>query len=60
MSAIAVTGSLYQKHPTIKESLEKYTKKWTNNRSKIYTFLSEDGSGKGAALVAAIAAKIYG
>ena len=60
VSAIAVTGSLYQKHPTIKDSLEKYTKKWTKNRSKIYTFLSEDGSGKGAALVAAIAAKIHG
>jgi len=59
-SAIAVTGSLYQKHPTIKDSLEKYTKQWTTNKSNIYTFLSEDGSGKGAALVAAIASRMNG
>merc|ERR1712029_1320122 len=57
-SAIAVTGSLYQKHPTIKDSLEKYTKQWTTNKSHIYTFLSEDGSGKRAALVAAIASRM--
>lgn len=57
-SAIAVTGSLYQWHPTIKISLEKYIRKWTENKSKVYTFLSEDGSGKGAGLVAAIAARL--
>ena len=53
-ASIAVTGSMYKLHPNLKELLEKYTRKyWGGWRSK--TFLSDDGSGKGAGLVAAIA-----
>ena len=57
-SAIAVTGSLFQYHPTIRTSLEKYMRKWTTNKSKVYTFYSDDGSGLGAGLVAAIASRL--
>ena len=54
---IAVTGSLYKLHPTIKTALEKYIGKLVPDR-KFHTFLSDDGSGKGAGLVAAIAQRI--
>ena len=54
---IAVTGSLYKLHPTLKSSLEKYIGKMVRGR-KFHTFLSDDGSGKGAGLVAAIAQRI--
>ncbi len=51
---IAVTGSLYKGHPDLKALLEKYTNKWADGW-KGETFLSDDGSGKGAGLLAAIA-----
>lgn len=56
--AIAVTGSLYKHHPTIKPLLEKYIGKLSKPGTKMYTFLSDDGSGKGAGLVAAIADRL--
>ena len=55
--AIAVTGSLYKYHPTMKNLMEKYISRLTPKRS-FHTFLSDDGSGKGAGLVAAIAARL--
>ena len=55
--AIAVTGSLYKHHPTCKALMEKYIAKLVPGR-KFHTFLSDDGSGKGAGLVAAIASRI--
>ena len=55
--AIAVTGSVYKYHPTMKAILEKYISKMVPNRS-FHTFLSDDGSGKGAGLVAAIANRL--
>ena len=56
-AAIAVTGSLYKCHPKLKGLLEKYVEKYSAG-VKSYTFLSDDGSGKGAGLVAAIAQRI--
>ena len=55
---IAVTGSLYKCHPRMKQLLEDYirqnsTLEWTGS-----TFLSDDGSGKGAGLIAAIAERL--
>ena len=56
---IAVTGSLYKLHPRVKTVLEKYIARNVRNRKiKFYTFLSDDGSGKGAGLVAAIAERL--
>ena len=56
---IAVTGSLYKHHPRLKMVLEKYIGKNLKNKNiKFYTFLSDDGSGKGAGLVAAIANRL--
>ena len=55
--AIAVTGSLYKFHPTLKNLLNKYIGKMVPNRS-FYTFLSDDGSVKGAGIVAAIASNL--
>lgn len=55
--AIAITGSLYKYHPLMKNLLEKHIGKFVPGR-KFHTFLSDDGSGKGAGLVAAIAARL--
>jgi len=55
--AIAVTGSLYKYHPTLKTLLDKYIGKMVPNRS-FHTFLSDDGSVKGAGIVAAIASNL--
>lgn len=51
---IAVTGSLYKHHPRLRDLLEKYVHQYSDG-FRCYTFLSDDGSGKGAGLVAAIA-----
>ncbi len=53
-ASIAVTGSLYKYHPRFKQLLEAYVEKFCQGK-RFETFLSDDGSGKGAALVAAIA-----
>lgn len=55
--AIAVTGSLYKLNDQVKNALEKYIRKIVPDRS-FHTFLSDDGSGLGAGLVAAIAARL--
>ena len=53
----AVDGSLYKKHPTFKSIMEE-TLKELNPGVTAKLMLSEDGSGKGAALVAAVAARL--
>uniref|UniRef100_A0A0A1WEY4 Phosphotransferase n=3 Tax=Zeugodacus cucurbitae TaxID=28588 RepID=A0A0A1WEY4_ZEUCU len=54
---IAIDGSVYKLHPRIRHWLDDYTKLWTPDKNINY-MLAEDGSGKGAALVAAIADKL--
>ncbi|XP_038071036.1 hexokinase-2-like isoform X2 [Patiria miniata] len=54
---IAVDGSLYKKHPTFKSNMEKTLKELVPGVT-VKLMLSEDGSGKGAALVAAVAARL--
>jgi len=55
-TTIAVTGSLYKYHPTLKSKLETKIGRMT---AKPFKFgLSDDGSGKGAGLVAAIAQRL--
>lgn len=56
-SVIAVTGSLYKHHPTLSLRLSQHTSRLT---TLPFTYrLSDDGSGKGAGLVAAIATRIH-
>ena len=55
-TVIAVTGSLYKLHPSLSSRLEHHTARMTTFP---FTYkLSDDGSGKGAGLVAAIAQRI--
>ena len=55
-TVVAVTGSLYKLHPTLRLRLEHYTARHTNFPFSYQ--LSEDGSGRGAGLVAAIATRL--
>ena len=57
-SVVAVTGSLYRLHPTLGLRLTHYTSKLT--RFPFSYRLCQDGSGKGAGLVAAIASRLAG
>eukprot|EP00092_Neocalanus_flemingeri_P006515 GFUD01007023.1.p1 GENE.GFUD01007023.1~~GFUD01007023.1.p1 ORF type:complete len:455 (+),score=132.45 GFUD01007023.1:44-1408(+) len=55
-TVIAVTGSLYKLHPTLASRLEEHTRRLTRHS---FTFqLCDDGSGKGAGLVAAIGQRL--
>jgi len=56
-TTIAVDGSLFKKHPQFKRYMEE-TLREIEPRGNITLMLSEDGSGKGAALVAAVASKL--
>ena len=56
-AAVAVTGSMYKCHPRLKSLLEMYMHKYSPGM-KSETFLSDDGSGMGAGLVAAIAVRV--
>ena len=56
-AAVAVTGSLFKCHPRLEELLLHYVHKYAEGW-KCSFFLSDDGSGKGAGLVAAIAHRI--
>ena len=56
-STIAASGSLLKYHPTIKSSIEKYIQRTTTNQSAVHMLITEDGSGIGAALLAAIASR---
>lgn len=55
-TVIAVTGSLYKLHPTLASRLEEHTKRLTKHKFSYQ--LCDDGSGKGAGLVAAIAQRL--
>lgn len=54
---IAVDGSVFKLHPQFKGYMQE-TIKELMPQSDIKLMLSEDGSGKGAALIAAVAARI--
>ena len=56
---IAIDGSLYEKHPYFAKNMKKALKELFGRKaSRIRTALTKDGSGKGAAIIAAIA--VYG
>ncbi|XP_068708853.1 hexokinase-4-like [Montipora foliosa] len=55
-TTIAVDGSVFKKHPQFKRYMEE-TLRELLPQGDITLMLSEDGSGKGAALVAAVASK---
>lgn len=56
-TTVAIDGSLFKHHPRLRSSMEKYiTSMAPNNQFKL--MLAEDGSGKGAGLVAAIARRL--
>ena len=57
-TTIAVDGSLFKKHPKFKGYMEE-TLRDILPKGNVTLMLSEDGSGKGAALVAAVASKKY-
>lgn len=51
---IGIDGSVYRFHPTFKSNLEKKIRELTTPSISFQLMLSEDGSGRGAALVAAV------
>jgi len=53
-ATVAVDGSLYRFHPHFHNLMMKMTEDLILNGIKVHMMLSEDGSGKGAALVAAV------
>ncbi|KAI0211829.1 Hexokinase type 2 [Lamellibrachia satsuma] len=55
---VAVDGSLYRFHPHFHQRMMEKTKELLNNSMQFHLMLSEDGSGKGAALVAAVASRM--
>ncbi|CAG2115143.1 unnamed protein product, partial [Medioppia subpectinata] len=56
MVRIAIDGSLYKKHPKLHKLMTDFISELIPNR-KFELFLAEDGSGKGSAFIAAVAAK---
>ncbi|XP_021920962.1 hexokinase-1-like [Zootermopsis nevadensis] len=56
-TTIAVDGSLYKYHPRLKSWMNKYIRLLAPGK-KFRLLLAEDGSGKGAGLVAAIALRL--
>lgn len=54
---IAIDGSVYKHHPRLRQWIIDYTALWTRDKKTQY-LLADDGSGKGAAIVAAIAEKL--
>ncbi|CAF1218651.1 unnamed protein product [Didymodactylos carnosus] len=52
---VGVDGSLYRYHPRFKRNMEKCMHALVNKHIKFKLALSDDGSGKGAALVASVA-----
>ena len=55
-TTIAVDGSLFKKHPQFKRYMQE-TLSEILPQGDVTLMLSEDGSGKGAALIAAVASK---
>ena len=54
---VAVDGSLFKKHPKFKSYMAETLVELVPE-CKVKLMLSEDGSGKGAALVAAVASRL--
>ncbi|CAF1128589.1 unnamed protein product [Adineta ricciae] len=52
---VGVDGSLYRYHPRFKRNMEKCMKTMVSKNIKFKLTLSDDGSGKGAALIAIVA-----
>lgn len=57
-ATVAVDGSLYRFHPHFHNLMLQKTQSLIKEGLKLHMMLSEDGSGKGAALVAAVAHRI--
>ena len=55
---IGIDGTLYRKHPLFKQEMEDMMKQLVPG-VKVNFMLSEDGSGKGAALIAAVACRLH-
>lgn len=56
-TTVGVDGSVYRYHPHFRDLMEKKIDELTNPNYKFELMLSEDGSGRGAALVAAVAVR---
>ncbi|GIY69613.1 hexokinase-1 [Caerostris darwini] len=56
-TVVGVDGSVYRFHPHFKSLMEQKIKELTDPKYKFCLMLSEDGSGRGAALVAAVAVR---
>ncbi|KAG8184536.1 hypothetical protein JTE90_012625 [Oedothorax gibbosus] len=56
-TTVGVDGSVYRFHPHFRELMEKKIDELTDPSYKFELMLSEDGSGRGAALVAAVAVR---
>jgi len=56
-TTVGVDGSVYRYHPHFHDLMEKKISELVHPEYKFDLMLSEDGSGRGAALVAAVAAK---
>ncbi|XP_033098431.1 hexokinase-2-like [Anneissia japonica] len=54
---VGIDGSLYKKHPKFHDHMVNFLEKLAPKK-KVSFMLSEDGSGKGAALVAAVASRV--
>lgn len=54
---IAIDGSLYKKHPKLHNLMTHFTSEMAPGK-KFHLILAEDGSGKGAGLVAAVAVRL--
>lgn len=54
-TVVGVDGSVYRYHPSFHDLMEKKIAELVNPENKFELMLSEDGSGRGAALVAAVA-----
>lgn len=56
-TTVAIDGSLFKHHPRLKSFMEKYIAAMAP-ANKFKLMLAEDGSGKGAGLIAAIASRL--
>lgn len=56
---VGVDGSLYRYHPRFKRNMEKCMKTLVSKNIKFKLTLSDDGSGKGAALIAIVADRYH-
>lgn len=56
-TTVGVDGSVYRFHPHFHKLMEEKIAELTNPAYKFGLMLSEDGSGRGAALVAAVACR---